>query len=211
MRLNHIGDHLRKRRMDLGLFQKQVAETLGVTSSTIWLWEKGKAYPSVKYMPRIIRFLGYCPLPKPQSIADRLRVARSSVGMSQREFDRLLGVDPSSIQNWEAGTRQPLRWIAKAVEPVLDKLESDLWSAKSLTRRWRLQSLGSITEAATRLSESLPDHLRQARRRIGLTQRELAGRLAISASTVRAWEAGRRRPGRRLALALAQIICSRGT
>jgi len=36
-----IGDHIRKRRMDLGLLQREVAEIIGVTESSIWNWEHG--------------------------------------------------------------------------------------------------------------------------------------------------------------------------
>jgi predicted transcriptional regulator len=38
--LKKIGDHIRKRRLDLGLTQKQVAEMIGVTESSIYHWEK---------------------------------------------------------------------------------------------------------------------------------------------------------------------------
>ena len=34
-----LGDHLRKRRLDLGLLQREVADRLGVTKDTIHNWE----------------------------------------------------------------------------------------------------------------------------------------------------------------------------
>ncbi len=36
-----IGDHIRKKRIDLGLFQRQVAEIIGVCEHTIYRWENG--------------------------------------------------------------------------------------------------------------------------------------------------------------------------
>jgi hypothetical protein len=38
--LNTIGDHIRKRRLDLKLLQKDISERLGVDETTIYLWEK---------------------------------------------------------------------------------------------------------------------------------------------------------------------------
>ncbi|MGH7274091.1 MAG: helix-turn-helix transcriptional regulator [Nitrospiria bacterium] len=55
-----LGDHLRKKRLDLGLLQAQVAETIGVTKSTVWNWEHG-TNPETRYQSKIIQFLGYKP------------------------------------------------------------------------------------------------------------------------------------------------------
>ena len=52
-----LGDHLRRRRIELGLYQKDVAAMLDVTASTIWNWEHG--WPIGKRLIcRIVRFLG---------------------------------------------------------------------------------------------------------------------------------------------------------
>jgi transcriptional regulator with XRE-family HTH domain len=55
-----LGDHLRKRRLDLGLRQAQLAERIGVTESTVWNWEHGTT-PAPQYHARIIELLGYQP------------------------------------------------------------------------------------------------------------------------------------------------------
>ena len=55
-----IGEHIRKRRMDLGLLQREVAEIIGVTESSVWNWEHGTE-PELQYNQSIIRFLGYIP------------------------------------------------------------------------------------------------------------------------------------------------------
>jgi DNA-binding XRE family transcriptional regulator len=62
--LEFIGDHIRKRRMDLKLTQKALAETLGVNKDTIRFWENGKAKPSLAKIPLIIEFIGYDPFEK---------------------------------------------------------------------------------------------------------------------------------------------------
>jgi len=38
--LKTLGQQLRKRRLDLGLTQKQVAEIIGVTESSVYNWER---------------------------------------------------------------------------------------------------------------------------------------------------------------------------
>lgn len=55
-----LGDLLRRRRLDLGLYQKEVAIQIGVTPSTIWNWEHGWTIGK-RYIPRIVTFLGYRP------------------------------------------------------------------------------------------------------------------------------------------------------
>tara|TARA_B100000315_G_scaffold32482_1_gene27385 strand:+ start:275 stop:496 length:222 start_codon:yes stop_codon:yes gene_type:complete len=50
-----IGEHIRKRRMDLGLEQKDLAKIIGVTESSIWNWENGWN-PSKRYMKKIEGF-----------------------------------------------------------------------------------------------------------------------------------------------------------
>jgi transcriptional regulator with XRE-family HTH domain len=52
--------YLRRRRIELGLYQKDVAARLGVTTSTIWNWEHGWTIRK-KFIPRIVVFLGYNP------------------------------------------------------------------------------------------------------------------------------------------------------
>jgi len=57
-----LGEKLRRRRIELGLQQKEVAARLGVTASTVWNWEHGWAIRKT-FIPRIFAFLGYNPKP----------------------------------------------------------------------------------------------------------------------------------------------------
>ncbi len=58
-----LGDHLLKRRHELGLLQKHVAASIGVNSWTLANWEKGYTSPKLRSWPGIIEFLGYGPHP----------------------------------------------------------------------------------------------------------------------------------------------------
>ena len=44
--LKTIGDHIRKRRLDLGLLQKDVGRLVGVDTTTVTNWEKGRTGPT---------------------------------------------------------------------------------------------------------------------------------------------------------------------
>lgn len=53
-----IGKNIRKRKVDLGLEQNDVAKIIGVTESSIWNWGSGMK-PVKMYEKKIERFLGY--------------------------------------------------------------------------------------------------------------------------------------------------------
>jgi DNA-binding XRE family transcriptional regulator len=56
-----VGDHLRKRRLDLGLLQREVANLLRVDKTTVLNWEKNRASPALWNLPAVIRFLATTP------------------------------------------------------------------------------------------------------------------------------------------------------
>ena len=61
MELRTPGDHLRNRRLDLGLRPKEVARALGVDEMTVNTWERHRTRPAGRFVLRIIQFLGYIP------------------------------------------------------------------------------------------------------------------------------------------------------
>jgi DNA-binding transcriptional regulator YiaG len=105
--IKSLGDHIRNRRLDLKLLQKQVAEQIGVNGTTTTNWEGYAPTPMTRYIPAVIRFLGYDQTPPPSSLPERLTAARRKLGLTQREMARRPGVDPSTLQGWEAGSHMP--------------------------------------------------------------------------------------------------------
>lgn len=105
--LNTLGDHLLRRRLVLKLLQRQVAEQIGVDKASIYNWEGNRSKPGVEYMPAIIRFLGYNPLPPREGWADRLVQCRTVLGLSQKESAVRMGVDQGTLARWERGEREP--------------------------------------------------------------------------------------------------------
>ena len=117
--INTLGDHIRARRLDLKLLQAQVADQIGVHELTITGWEGNATIPEVRYMPAIIQFLGYNPLPMPKSLAEHLAKARRALGLSQRKMAVRLGVDPATLMGWEAGRHQPTEKSLALIEKIL--------------------------------------------------------------------------------------------
>ena len=98
-----FGEHVRKRRLELRLTQKQTAEQLGVNPWTVLNWEKGHTEPPIESMPAIIQFLDYDPFPAPKNIPERLLAKRRVMGWSINEAARQLGVDEGTWGAWEKG------------------------------------------------------------------------------------------------------------
>lgn len=116
-----IGDHLRKRRLDLGLLQREVAERLGVDSCSITNWELKRTKPALHTLPGIVRFLGYTPWTGDGSIGERLLAFRRERGLSQAAFARLLGIDPATLSRWERGLRVPTGRYAHLARTFLER------------------------------------------------------------------------------------------
>ena len=103
-----IGEMVRKRRLDLGLRQADVAEIVGCDTMTVVNWEKGHTgLPQINHMAGLVRFLGFDPMPKGGAMAERLVNYRIARGKTQKAFAGELQVDPSTLSKWERGERQP--------------------------------------------------------------------------------------------------------
>jgi len=67
--LRTLGDHVRKRRLDLRLLQREVAALLDVSKSTLEGWEQNRHPPALRHIPAVVEFLGYSPFlgtPEPE-------------------------------------------------------------------------------------------------------------------------------------------------
>ena len=87
--------------------QKAVAERLGLDECTVGNWEKDRTYPAVRYLPRLIEYLGYDPFPPPQSLGERLWAKRWASELSRKRLVALIGIDDGTIQRYEHGLWLP--------------------------------------------------------------------------------------------------------
>ncbi len=103
----------------MGLFQKDVAQQLGVNELTYLLWEHDRTFPNIRMWPTVIRFLGYYPFPKPRTLSDRLIAFRRLRGLSIKELARQLGIDGGTLGKWEKGEREPAGNRMEMVDQIL--------------------------------------------------------------------------------------------
>lgn len=104
-----IGDHIRKRRMDLGLLQRDLVPILKTRSvESITNWENSHSDPQVHYMPDVIRFLGYIPIKLAlDTLGGRVATFRVLNGLSHKAMGRMLGVNASTVGSWEKNEALP--------------------------------------------------------------------------------------------------------
>ena len=114
-----LGEHLRKRRIELALLQKDVASGLQVNAWTYLGWEHDRRRPPIRFWPRIIGFLGYDPFPEPQTVGERIWATRRKLGLSQEEAARLIGVDEGTLRRYERGEGRPTSAILSALETFI--------------------------------------------------------------------------------------------
>jgi transcriptional regulator with XRE-family HTH domain len=97
------------------MFQKDVAKRIGVDVTSVHNWETNATQPSVEYMPAIIEFLAYNPLPAAAGWGGRLVQARTALGLTQKQAAQRMGVDPGTLARWERGERKPVgAWAVRA-------------------------------------------------------------------------------------------------
>ncbi len=122
VQLQQLGDHVRKRRLDLGLLQREVGDRLGADTKTINNWEMGRAEPQLRFIPCILAFLGYDPRPAAATFGERLRRERTARGLSIRSLAKLLGVNETTVWKWEEGRHRPISRLRRRLDELLGPL-----------------------------------------------------------------------------------------
>lgn len=119
---NTIGEHIRKRRMDLGLTQGGAARRMGVSEDCLCYWENGRNEPRIYQYPAIISFLGYYPLMREtESFGGKITRYKHEHGLNNEKLAKLLEVDEGTVANWERNKRVPAKKRMKYVLSVIYK------------------------------------------------------------------------------------------
>jgi transcriptional regulator with XRE-family HTH domain len=105
-----VGDHIKAKRLDKGLYLKEVAKMMGITVDTLINWELGRYEPPSYRYKKISDFLGYCFYNHPATTLPlKLKYIRCYLfGMKNISFAKYTEFDPSSILSWENGQHRPL-------------------------------------------------------------------------------------------------------
>ena len=102
-----LGQHLKKRRLELGLFQRDLRKRFKLEKETYANWEKDRRTPAMKHWPGIIALLGYDPTPEPTTLGQQLLAHRRRLGLSRKALAASLGVDDVTLWRWETDERKP--------------------------------------------------------------------------------------------------------
>jgi transcriptional regulator with XRE-family HTH domain len=80
-------------------------------------------------------FLGYNPLPEPHTLPERLVAKWLELGWSRKAASRHLGIDVSTLRDWEQGKIILFRKHRSLVANVLGVPESEI--DREMKARWR--------------------------------------------------------------------------
>ena len=116
-----ISEMIRKRRLDLGLRQIDVAKMIRCDEMSIVNWERGHTIRVSLTLAGVTRSLDYNPFSSGDTVAQQLVNHRKAHGITQKEFARQIGVDPSALARWERDKREPKGRFHQIVEAILFK------------------------------------------------------------------------------------------
>lgn len=101
-----LGEHILRKRLQLRLLQKEVAEQISVTEDSITGWENGRSTPMLHLYPAIIAFLGYYPFDMDTStVLGQIEFVRYSNGWSFERMVEEFGVNSTTVQEWYFNNR----------------------------------------------------------------------------------------------------------
>jgi len=84
---------------------------------TVNNWETNRKSPQLRFVPRIVEFLGYVPYDtQPQALGKRIVLWRRTLGLTQREAAQRLGVDPSTLGRWERNEGRPSKKLLERLD-----------------------------------------------------------------------------------------------
>jgi transcriptional regulator with XRE-family HTH domain len=135
-----IGEHLRKRRFELGIRQSEAAQRLGVSDRTLSQWECDRVYPTWPQQPDVAAYLGYDPFTNPilgrpggnepsgvaflsseapASIGQQIVNRRLSLKKTRKQCAKELGVSVKTLWSWETGRCRPSAVLLKRVRDLI--------------------------------------------------------------------------------------------
>lgn len=124
-----LGEHLRNKRIELRLLQKDVALLFKVGEDCITNWENGRAIPQIQFYPYIISFLGFNPfISDTSTLGGKIKQYRYEHGLSHKALGKLLNVDATTVGAWEAEECNPHSETLKKIEKLFGTINSDVYN-----------------------------------------------------------------------------------
>jgi len=207
-----IGDYLYKKRLDLNLTQKQVAQNILKTSvDNIRNWETNRSQISLLFYPRVIDFINFCPYDASLPLGLKLKERRNNLGLSIKKLSQILDINPCTIAYWERNEHKPSQRYIKILEDFLKSYSP----TKPVAKRKSL-----IEEENFHMIALIPKYIEyDPKWNIGrkiivwrvsnrLSQRKLAKVAGISFQSICRWEKEQRVPKPKYLKLILQAIIS---
>lgn len=119
-----VGEHIKYERVRRGMRQRDLALATNADVWTVITWEKHGAEPSVKFIPAIIEWLGYDPLPTGETFGEKIRWKRKKAGLTRQQLADRVGLSYCAIEQWERNACKPLPSNLRMLERTIGKTET---------------------------------------------------------------------------------------
>ncbi|MFY0630028.1 MAG: helix-turn-helix domain-containing protein [Flavobacteriaceae bacterium] len=121
--LNTLADHIKAKRLDQRLSQKQLAKILDVKVQTFWTWETMGANPLPIMMKRIVIWLGYVPMigRDKNMLSGQLYTFRMNHGYTQKHIAEILRIDRWAVTKIENDKTVDQKYIDRIRELITNR------------------------------------------------------------------------------------------
>jgi len=109
---NINGAFIREQRRALGLYQRELAEKMGVNVTTLRLWERDKEKPNFENFNKLLDLLKQYGRQIKKNIVEEMtgeyiKKQRMSLGLMQQDIAERLGITKESVSCWERNINKP--------------------------------------------------------------------------------------------------------
>jgi hypothetical protein len=119
---NTIVEHLKKNRIDLGLYHCDVTKRLYVLEDCCCYWGNERFSLQIRYYTSMSAFLGYYPYYfETETLGGKITRYMYEYDLSNRGLSNLQGMDADTITKWKRYERMPLEQNLESVLSVIIK------------------------------------------------------------------------------------------
>ena len=123
-----------------------------------------------------------------------IRKFRKQANKSQDDLARVLGVNRATVSKYESGTIEPTFSQLEKIALCLGVNIADLTGMESFSSGAEFKKRWDALVSNTGEPVTTGERIKAARKRAGLTQKELGEKLGIAYQTLAQWETGARKP-----------------
>jgi DNA-binding transcriptional regulator YiaG len=203
---------IKRLRTNMKLTQAEFAKRLGVSTNTASQWETGRRKPGPKPAQKLQGLAAHpapvtaaAPITAPQGVPAvagaqfkatpaAIKRMRARLGLSQAKFAKRLGISHSAVYQLEAGRMKP----GPKTTASIAALDAQPAGAPA-----------NVPVVQVREFKATPAAIKEMRTRFGLTQKQFAALVGLTASVISNWEAGRKKPMPKAVLKLQELAAQR--